>query len=145
MRLHGSRGPWYGQPVIMATMMVALGIGSGCGGTASAPTPTAAAPGTTAAPAVSPVPTPVRPPLASPAPSPSPAPPAAAAATATPTSGPEQIYEVKAGDTLLSIAQEVYGDQTLWRRIYDANRDTIGPNPDQLKIEQKLKIPPKEG
>jgi nucleoid-associated protein YgaU len=52
-------------------------------------------------------------------------------------------YEVQSGDTLLTIAEQYYGDGTQWRRIYDANKDTIGSDPDKLKIGMKLKIPPK--
>lgn len=128
--------------LLVACGLLTLGIVSGCGATAAPPTPTAPAP--TAA-AAAPVPSPVRPPLASPVPStaivPAPSP-----AAVTPSGGPttEQTYEVKAGDTLLSIAEEVYGDSTKWRRIYDANKDAIGADPDKLKLEQKLKIPPKE-
>jgi nucleoid-associated protein YgaU len=54
-----------------------------------------------------------------------------------------QTYEVQAGDTLLSIAQQFYSDPTQWRLIYDANKDTIGPDPDKLSIGMKLTIPPK--
>ena len=47
------------------------------------------------------------------------------------------------GDTLAVIAQKVYGDSSLWRRIYDANRNTIGDNPDNVRIGTTLRIPPK--
>jgi len=50
---------------------------------------------------------------------------------------------VQSGDTLLTIAEQFYGDGTQWRRIYDANKDVIGADPDKLKIGMKLKIPPK--
>jgi nucleoid-associated protein YgaU len=53
-------------------------------------------------------------------------------------------YEVQSGDTLLSIAEQYYGDGTQWRRIYDANKDVIGSDPDKLKVGMKLKIPPKQ-
>jgi nucleoid-associated protein YgaU len=64
----------------------------------------------------------------------------------TPTATAEvagQSYEVQAGDTLLSIAQQFYSDPTQWRLIYDANKDTIGADPDKLSIGMKLTIPPK--
>jgi nucleoid-associated protein YgaU len=57
--------------------------------------------------------------------------------------GNEQTYEIQSGDTLLSIAEQFYGDATQWRTIYDANRDVIGNNPDALKVGTSLKIPPK--
>jgi nucleoid-associated protein YgaU len=118
---------------------VALGLSSACGGGAAAPTVTAVP---TSSPAAVPAPSPARPPLASPAPSPS-----SVAAVATPTTAVAQVagesYEVESGDTLATIAQQFYGDPTQWRRIYDANKDTIGADPDKLKIGMKLTIPPK--
>jgi nucleoid-associated protein YgaU len=50
-------------------------------------------------------------------------------------------YVVKPGDTLRSIAQDQYGDASLWPRIFDANRDVIGDNPDALIAGTKLRIP----
>jgi nucleoid-associated protein YgaU len=111
-----------------------------CGGGAAAPTPTGVAPGPSAA---VPAPSPQRPALASP-----PASPSAIASSATATPGATQTagetYEVQSGDTLLSIAQQYYGDVTLWRQIYDANKDTIGSDPDKLQVGMKLTIPPKQ-
>src|SRR5262249_47542770 len=105
-----------------------------------APTPTAPAP---AAPATVAPPSPQRPPLASPVASPS-----SVAVAPTPTATTAEVagetYEVQPGDTLLSIAQQQYGDGAQWRRIYDANKDTIGSDPDKLKVGQKLTIPPKQ-
>jgi nucleoid-associated protein YgaU len=70
----------------------------------------------------------------------------AASATAPPSADTAagDTYEVQSGDTLLSIADQSYGDTTQWRRIYDANKDVIGSDPDKLKIGMKLKIPPKQ-
>jgi LysM repeat protein len=78
-----------------------------------------------------------------------------AAAPATPTGGTAQAaptggaatpttYTIADGDTLPSISQKVYGDANQWRRIYDANKDTIGSNPNLIKVGAKLTIPPKE-
>jgi 5'-nucleotidase len=117
-------------------------LGAACGGGAASPTPTAVP----AASAAVPAPSPQRPALASPLPSPS----AAAATTsgATPTAvadaGGGDTREVQSGDTLLTIAEQAYGDATQWRKIYDANKDVIGSDPDKLKIGMKLKIPPKQ-
>lgn len=47
------------------------------------------------------------------------------------------------GDTLASIAERFYGDPALWRRIYDANRQAIGDNPDSLRLGTVLTIPPR--
>jgi nucleoid-associated protein YgaU len=61
----------------------------------------------------------------------------------TPPAAGGESYEIQAGDTLGTIAQQFYGDSTLWRPIYDANKDTIGSDPDKLKLGTKLTIPPK--
>lgn len=115
--------------------------GAACGAGGSAPAPSAVP--TTAAPAV-PAPSPQRPSLASPVASPAPALSAGSPGpSATDTAGSD-TYEVQSGDTLLSIAQQFYGDVTQWRRIYDANQDVIGSDPDKLKLGMKLKIPPKQ-
>jgi P-type Cu2+ transporter len=120
--------------------MAMLGLATACGGGAAPPTPTAAA---GAAASAVPAASPQRPPLASPAASPSVA---ASAGTPTPGSSAEaggESYEIQPGDTLATIAQQFYGDPTQWRRIYDANKDAIGADPDKLKVGTKLTIPPK--
>jgi nucleoid-associated protein YgaU len=122
-----------------------FGLIVACGGGAAATaTPTA---GPTTAVAVAPAASPQRPPLASPAPSPSAAAVSVAAATPTTAAAAEAAgdsYEVQSGDTLPSTAQQQYGDVTQWRRIYDANKDAIGADPDKLKLGMQLKIPPKQ-
>lgn len=52
-------------------------------------------------------------------------------------------YVVKSGDSLSKIAgrKEVLGSANDWRKIYDANKKTIGANPNVLKIGTKLVIP----
>ncbi|MDB9499262.1 LysM domain-containing protein [Nodularia spumigena CS-336/02] len=52
-------------------------------------------------------------------------------------------YTVQAGDFLSNIAQRFYGDgsEASWRRIYDANRGVIGPDPTQLSAGMVLVIP----
>ena len=64
---------------------------------------------------------------------PSPVPPIADAPAA-------RTYTVKAGDNLSKIAKEVYGDASQWRRIHEANRETV-PNPDLIHPGQTLKLP----
>ena len=132
-----------GGAVRMASAALALGIGVACGGGAAAPTPTAVPAAATVG-AAAPAASPQRPPLASPAPSPSAA--VSAAATSAPTADVAggTNYDVQAGDTLAVIAEKQYGDATQWRRIYDANKDTIGADPDKLKLGTTLKIPPKQ-
>ena len=126
---------------LLAPLLVGLSIACGGGG-GNQPTVVATVP------PPSPAASPQRPALASPVTGSSPVVPAVSASPSTGTSagggtGNEQTYEVQSGDTLLSIAEQFYGDVTQWRTIYDANRDTIGSNPDALKVGSQLKIPPK--
>ena len=73
----------------------------------------------------------------------------AGAASAQTKSGTEAVtsawsgglYEVKTGDVLGTISQTVYGTSRSWKKIYDANRDVIGDNPNSLKLGTKLRIP----
>jgi 5'-nucleotidase/UDP-sugar diphosphatase len=131
-----------GSALRAACAMLTLVVGAACGGgTASAPTQTVVP---SASAAAVPAPSPQRPPLASPVASPSVAASSPAAATATVVEAAGDSYEVQSGDTLATIAQQFYGDGTQWRRIYDANKDAIGADPDKLKLGMMLKIPPKQ-
>jgi nucleoid-associated protein YgaU len=49
-------------------------------------------------------------------------------------------YTVAAGDTLSAIAQQWYGNGTLWSRIFEANRNQIA-NPNVIFPGQVLRIP----
>ncbi|MFA5865605.1 MAG: LysM peptidoglycan-binding domain-containing protein [Phycisphaerae bacterium] len=52
-----------------------------------------------------------------------------------------RIHVVQKGDTLYKLARQYYnGDASQWRRIMQANQGQI-PNPNQLKVGQKLVIP----
>jgi nucleoid-associated protein YgaU len=51
-----------------------------------------------------------------------------------------QWHEVKKGETLWKIAEQYYGDGNLYRKIFDANTDTL-KDPNLIKIGQKLRIP----
>lgn len=51
-----------------------------------------------------------------------------------------KVYTVKAGDTLNAIAEEIFGDRSKAREIFENNRDLM-VSPDQLAIGMKLKIP----
>lgn len=53
-----------------------------------------------------------------------------------------RTYTVAAGDSLSKIAKKLYGDANKWKRIFDANRDTV-KNPDLIHPGQVLKIPEK--
>ena len=51
-------------------------------------------------------------------------------------------YVVEKGDSLWSIAAQadVYGKATLWRNIYEANRDRL-KSPNSIKTGMELRIP----
>jgi LysM repeat protein len=50
-------------------------------------------------------------------------------------------YIVQPGDSMIKIARKIYGDAKYYKKIFDANKDTL-PNEDTpLKIGQKLLIP----
>ena len=49
-------------------------------------------------------------------------------------------YTVQGGDTLSKIAKAHYGDAGEWRKIFEANRDTIS-DPDKIQVGQQLTIP----
>lgn len=51
-----------------------------------------------------------------------------------------RTYTVAAGDSLSKIASKFYGDGNKWKRIFEANRDTV-KNPDLIHPGQVLKIP----
>jgi nucleoid-associated protein YgaU len=128
---------------ILAALLVGCSVACGGGGGGGGSQPTVAA--TVVAP--SPAASPQRPALASPVSGGSPVVPAVSGSPTTASAGGatgnEQTYEIQSGDTLLSIAEQFYGDASQWRTIYDANRDVIGNNPDALKVGTTLKIPPK--
>jgi LysM repeat protein len=68
------------------------------------------------------------------------------AATPRPTDPPPpeaRTVTVQPGDTLPSIAQQVYGDANQWTTIYNANREAIGNNPNIIKAGTELTIPSK--
>ena len=51
-----------------------------------------------------------------------------------------KTYVVVKGDSLSKIAKREYGRAEDWRKIYEANKDTI-KNPDLIYPGQSLKIP----
>jgi nucleoid-associated protein YgaU len=70
---------------------------------------------------------------------PGPEPPIAPRAGAA--AAPLTQYTVRDGDTLTTIAQRHYGSSAQWQKIYEANRDVIGADPDRLRVGMKLRIP----
>lgn len=126
------------QPTALALVFGSLLL-TACGGGGAQAAPTAPPKPTAAPPAA----TATRPALPSPSPQPQASPKPAAAPAAKPSPADVQEYEVVEGDTMGRIAQRFYGDSSLWRPIYEANRDVIGDDPDRIRIGTKLKIPPK--
>jgi nucleoid-associated protein YgaU len=59
----------------------------------------------------------------------------------TVTTETTQTYTVQAGDNLSSIAHRTYGDSNQWQTIYDANRESIGNDPGQIRAGTDLTIP----
>jgi Dyp-type peroxidase family len=54
---------------------------------------------------------------------------------------PGSNYTVRPGDSLFLIAQRAYNNAADWPIIYEANRQTIGLNPDVLHTGQVLTVP----
>ena len=52
-------------------------------------------------------------------------------------------WTVKPGDSLSKIAKDVYDDAGKYTKIYEANKATIGDNPNLIKPGQKLALPAK--
>lgn len=56
--------------------------------------------------------------------------------------GPKNdVYTVASGDSLSKIAKRLYGDANAWHKIYDANKEKIGDNPDLIRPGQRFVIP----
>jgi nucleoid-associated protein YgaU len=55
----------------------------------------------------------------------------------------DKSYTVREGDTLSRIAKVFYDDEAGYMKIYEANKDLIGPDMDKLKVGMELSIPPK--
>lgn len=56
----------------------------------------------------------------------------------------DMTYKVVSGDSLSAIAKALYGDMDLWPIIYERNRDTVGNNPEKIRVGQTLQIPAKD-
>lgn len=53
----------------------------------------------------------------------------------------KDTYVVQAGDSLWSIAVRAYSDGYQWSKLYEANQEVIGSNPDQVEKGIELSIP----
>lgn len=51
------------------------------------------------------------------------------------------VYTVASGDSLSKIAQKLYGNANEWKKIYEANKEKIGDNPDLIRPGQRFEIP----
>ena len=58
-----------------------------------------------------------------------------------PEAAAAKTYTVKAGDCLWAIAKKVYGKGSDYTKIYNANKGTIGSNPNLIFAGQVLTIP----
>jgi nucleoid-associated protein YgaU len=58
---------------------------------------------------------------------------------AEPPSG--RTYTVRKGETLSAIALHVLGSKNAWRKLYEANRAKIGPDPDRVSEGMVLVVP----
>ena len=75
------------------------------------------------------------------APAKAPAASAASAATGGGASGGGTTYTVKKGDNLWTLAKKLYGSGADYSKIYEANKDTIGKNPNLIYPGQTFTIP----
>ena len=57
-----------------------------------------------------------------------------------PQQGADEIYTVKAKDSLSKIAKHFYGDASQYMRIFEANQDQLD-DPNKIQVGQKLSIP----
>lgn len=53
----------------------------------------------------------------------------------------KSTYTVVSGDSLSKIARKMYGDANQWKKIYEANKGTIGSNPNLIYPGQVYTIP----
>lgn len=68
------------------------------------------------------------------------APSAKAAPAAAAAGSADEIYVIKAGDTLGKIAKQFYGKSSAYMKIFEANRGVID-NPDRIYPGQTIRIP----
>ena len=54
---------------------------------------------------------------------------------------PMRQYKVRSGDSLSIICERLYGNAANVDKLYQLNKDLIGPNPSALKVNMVLKLP----
>ena len=57
------------------------------------------------------------------------------------TSATGKVVVVKRGETLSVIAKRELGNVEKWRTLYDANKDVVGPDPNQIYTGMLLRVP----
>jgi nucleoid-associated protein YgaU len=60
---------------------------------------------------------------------------------AAPGSPSAKVYVVQKNDTLIGIARRVYGDSTMYRKVYEANQDILSSPNATLHVGQRLRLP----
>ena len=75
------------------------------------------------------------------APATAPAPAAAPTGTGGGAASGGTTYTVKKGDNLWTLAKKFYGSGADYTKIYEANKDTIGKNPNLIYPGQTFTIP----
>ncbi|MCX5683083.1 MAG: LysM peptidoglycan-binding domain-containing protein [Planctomycetota bacterium] len=71
-----------------------------------------------------------------------PAPGAASDAT-PPAAAAGKVYVVQKNDTLIGISKRIYGDASMYLKIYEANKDILSSRNAALHVGQKLRLPEK--
>ncbi len=61
--------------------------------------------------------------------------------TAVSSASATGTYRVQSGDSLRRISTKLYGRGDMWQKIYELNKETIGPDSGRLKLNMVLKLP----
>lgn len=64
-----------------------------------------------------------------------------APAASQPAAPATRKHVVKKGESLSLIAKQYYGNVRQWKKIYEANKQVVGSNPDLIQVGQELVIP----
>jgi len=72
-----------------------------------------------------------------------PAPERLPAPTAGAAAAPGKVYVIQKNDTLIGISKRVYGDASMYRKIYEANSGLLASPSATLHVGEKLRLPEK--
>ena len=73
-----------------------------------------------------------------------PGPAASGAAATAPAGAPAgKVYVVQKNDTLIGISKRIYGDASMYRKIFEANKDILSSPNATLHVGEKLRLPEK--